>query len=91
MKTIESELNAIQGSFSNGLLPETAPMDSSLTAEAESEAADCGLGGGGGICIVLDLIPETSTVNVHLDDCKFTANDASVGGNSSASYFVGLL
>lgn len=63
---------------------ENVPLDSSLKAVAEAETADCGLGGGGGICIVLDFTPEISTVKVLLDNCEFEGNHGSVGGNRSA-------
>eukprot|EP00210_Caulerpa_lentillifera_P003173 g3032.t1 len=43
-------------------------------------SSDCSNGGGGGICLVLDSIPEGSIAEIRLFNANFTNNRASVGG-----------
>lgn len=50
------------------------------TTRSEPVTNDCGNGGGGGICLVLDSIPEASTAQIQLLNVNFTNNEAAVGG-----------
>eukprot|EP00210_Caulerpa_lentillifera_P009531 g9089.t1 len=45
-----------------------------------SVSSDCGNGGGGGACLILNSIPDKSIADVRVFEANFTNNKASVGG-----------
>lgn len=82
MEDVLPELEDIRGTLkgSRNLLQDEARKEPTTTV-AEEVSADCGSAGGGGICLLLDRIPESSTVDVFISNSKFTRNRAGIGGN----------
>lgn len=54
--------------------------NATLSNKSDSSLTDCANGGGGGICLVLDQIPDGSIADVRIQEVNFTNNKASVGG-----------
>ena len=46
---------------------------------------DCGNGGGGGVCLIFDNVPEDSIGEVIVEDVMFSENNALVGGKPDVS------
>jgi len=68
----ENRIRILRTVFQNNSATRLSKSDSSLT--------DCANGGGGGICLVLDQIPDRSIADVRIQEVNFTNNKASVGG-----------
>lgn len=81
LKDIISELEETRGVIkgSRNLLQDETPKEPKKML-VEDVSADCGSASGGGICLLLDRVPEASTVDVTLYRINFTGNSAGIGG-----------
>ena len=54
------------------------PDNGSVVARRPSNG--CGIGAGGGVCLIFDDVPEDAMADVQIFNADFVGNDALIGG-----------